>query len=696
MDLGVGLSIVIFASGLFGNATQAADCEPSRETRQALKHLEELTGAKLAEKQKALLEKMITQQPDDVFLHLRYQQVVNETDPERTGLIERYKDIAEKHHGDTEFSVLYAKAFVDANTPEAISQLKQVSSSAPDYPLTHLLLADIYSWGKFADHREMRTQLESFYTGCPASMNDLARDLLEGNATPEMAAKYSTPLRARLMKEADPENLTAWRTVWNLEFKAAPPAEHERIRKQLAADMVRLQKNAQRKDLNWLTTLQAGYKMLGDENARRRIEDRIAAEYPEAYEARAIVRTRWSKQHPAPKPSDSDESRQDYYRVELQAAEERLKVTPNDLESMSMRWDALNNLKDVDVTRLVAAGEAMRKASQNNLGWYSMPPFEFQIAKAYLKRKTHASEIPGLIKEGWTSYGVPGTAATSDRETDEVKKNRNESRLFMNIEAAGILLGAAEQLKQPELAKSTVEALADAKPEQPDEQSSLWMVKAKWADLNGRKLDALLMYRAALYARPRDLQPPAGEPNEIAENCDRLWKELGGTAEGENLWARKENGAEASSADGEWEKPAKELPAWQLPDLDGKTWKLVSLQGKTVLINVWASWCGPCRAEHPYLQKLYEKTRGRSDIQIVTFDVDDELGGVAPYMKENKYTFPVLLAKDYVNDLLPLISIPRNWVIDATGKWQWEQIGFGSPESWEDAVLEKLGKARPE
>ena len=94
-----------------------------------------------------------------------------------------------------------------------------------------------------------------------------------------------------------------------------------------------------------------------------------------------------------------------------------------------------------------------------------------------------------------------------------------------------------------------------------------------------------------------------------------------------------------------WTKPAIELPPWKLRDLQGKIWKQSDFHGKTMLINVWASWCVPCRQELPNLQKLYEQVQGRSDIQIVTFNVDGELGKLLLFMKEKGYTFPVLLAQ---------------------------------------------------
>jgi len=129
---------------------------------------------------------------------------------------------------------------------------------------------------------------------------------------------------------------------------------------------------------------------------------------------------------------------------------------------------------------------------------------------------------------------------------------------------------------------------------------------------------------------------------------------------------------------------------FSLSDLEGKTWKLASLEGKAVLINLWATWCGPCRAEHPEFQKLYEKLKERSDVSVISFNVDDDLGKVAPYMKDNKYTFPVLLARELVDQVVPVIAIPQNWFVDTKGKLQWLQEGYGGDPQWQAMMLAKL------
>ena len=126
--------------------------------------------------------------------------------------------------------------------------------------------------------------------------------------------------------------------------------------------------------------------------------------------------------------------------------------------------------------------------------------------------------------------------------------------------------------------------------------------------------------------------------------------------------------------------------------MNGKTWKLKELGGKTLLINLWATWCGPCQAELPHLEKFYQKTKDRKDIQILTFDLDEDLGVVAPYLKEKGYTFPVLPAYSTVVGLLDGFAIPQTWLVDPHGIWQSKQIGFGGG-SEADFEKEMLGHA---
>ncbi len=343
---------------------------------------------------------------------------------------------------------------------------------------------------------------------------------------------------------------------------------------------------------------------------------------------------------------------------------------------------------------MVAAGDAMLRASRKRDDWFVVPPLEFQLARALLKKKVEVGRVPDLVSDGTAIFGEWQAGMQDDRNPDEYNAPDDGNAFYVKTEAARILIDAARQLNKPQLPASVVAELESIKTEKAWSKSSILDIRGQFAEIQGHKLDALLFYRSAVDARAPAATPP--RKDELAENVARLWKDLGGTSDAKELWDGKEKKkAEVAEGGGRWEVPRQAMSKWQLPDIAGNTWKLTSLEGKTLLINLWSTSCGPCRAEHPYLEKLFQKVKGRTDIQILSFNIDDEIGAVAPYMKENGYTFPALLAQDYVNDLLPSISIPRNWIVDAAGKWRFEQIGFGSKEDWEQDILDKLEHTRP-
>ena len=88
---------------------------------------------------------------------------------------------------------------------------------------------------------------------------------------------------------------------------------------------------------------------------------------------------------------------------------------------------------------------------------------------------------------------------------------------------------------------------------------------------------------------------------------------------------------------------------------------------------------------------MYEKTKDRSDLLVLTMNVDEELGLVEPFTKEKRYTFPVLPAYTFIHNLLDSVGVPQNWILDRQGKWQWQMLGFNSMElDWEATTLAKL------
>jgi thiol-disulfide isomerase/thioredoxin len=118
-----------------------------------------------------------------------------------------------------------------------------------------------------------------------------------------------------------------------------------------------------------------------------------------------------------------------------------------------------------------------------------------------------------------------------------------------------------------------------------------------------------------------------------------------------------------------------------LKGLDGNTVKLSDLKGKVVVVDFWATWCGPCKMSFPFLQKIYEKYQSNPDVKILALDTWENVSGkeredlVKKFMADNKYTFPVLFDEDFVTKY-GVTGIPTKFIIDKKGMIQVKSIGF--------------------
>ncbi len=83
--------------------------------------------------------------------------------------------------------------------------------------------------------------------------------------------------------------------------------------------------------------------------------------------------------------------------------------------------------------------------------------------------------------------------------------------------------------------------------------------------------------------------------------------------------------------------------------------------------------------------------RSYSALSCCAADVDDNVGLVAPFMKENKYTFPVVPASFLVREMVPSLGIPLNWIVDVAGVARLECVGFGADaDKWADQALQAI------
>ena len=122
------------------------------------------------------------------------------------------------------------------------------------------------------------------------------------------------------------------------------------------------------------------------------------------------------------------------------------------------------------------------------------------------------------------------------------------------------------------------------------------------------------------------------------------------------------------------DEPVREYAA---ATLEGDTISLQSLRGQVVLLNLWATWCTPCRMETPYLQSLFEE-READGFQIVgiSMDTGDAADQVAMFVEEYGVTYTILHDPKMVGmELYQVLGLPATFLIDREGVLRWMRYG---------------------
>lgn len=135
-------------------------------------------------------------------------------------------------------------------------------------------------------------------------------------------------------------------------------------------------------------------------------------------------------------------------------------------------------------------------------------------------------------------------------------------------------------------------------------------------------------------------------------------------------------------------------PNFELKGMNGKPYSITQLNGKPVLINFWASWCGPCRKEAPDLVRLYEKYKDQIEFLAVNATSDDSLKDAESFVKEFKLPFPVLLDEQgIVSALYKVQSYPITYFVDKNGTIFEINLGITSANALEQTIVRTIHAA---
>jgi len=183
--------------------------------------------------------------------------------------------------------------------------------------------------------------------------------------------------------------------------------------------------------------------------------------------------------------------------------------------------------------------------------------------------------------------------------------------------------------------------------------------------------------------------------NEVVVGLKEAYLQAKGKSEGfekylNELYADMKKSIKAKLAKELISQPA---PTFSLLDLKGNKVSLAELKGKVVILDFWATWCGPCKKSFPAMQKALDKYKEDPNVRFLFIDtwerIPEPKKAVQAFIEDNKYTFSVLLDDNNtkVVDKFGIIGIPTKFIIDGKGNIRYKLIGF---EGSDEAAVEEI------
>ncbi|HXJ39068.1 MAG TPA: TlpA disulfide reductase family protein [Bryobacteraceae bacterium] len=294
------------------------------------------------------------------------------------------------------------------------------------------------------------------------------------------------------------------------------------------------------------------------------------------------------------------------------------------------------------------------------------------------KYKAQVESMRGKAAQGHMSEGQWAEEVNKGMARAMVLEARATGNLGHIDEAAGIASRAWELYPGSEVARE----------------------RARWIAKQGKDAEALQFYADAFTIE--DARTTATDRAADRVHMGELQKKLAGSEKGLGdvvLAAFDRNAAlkAARAAAIRLKDPnagADDLLAFTLPRIDGgESVRVASLKGKTVVMDFWATWCGPCRIQHPMIEKVKKKFEKDANVVFLSVDTDEDHAIVPKFLSEVKWAGPSYYDAG-LGLHLNISSIPTVLILGPDGKVSSRMVGF-IPERFEEMLAERISETRP-
>jgi len=584
--------------------------------------------------------------------------------------------------------------------------LDEIMARQPGVVWPHLDLVELESLPGRRDPGPIESHLKAFLRVCPECPD--AYRHFEFVQDPELIRQGARNLRRSFERRNTPLDLPGWPILWALEGRSGlDPAE---LRSRVRGDLKRIESWPFRPLPEFLAVYRHASELLSDSALLEALDAKVAKSAPHSRLMLSIVQARWSRENPRPGRDAPPEEQKRHREKESQAEAEWRRGWPGDCGFVQNDWMRIASMARGDnranVEEVISAADKILRCREEfpdaGVSW---PPVQTGLAELYVKYGVRLEEVPKLLDAGLEAVEkqekyritlelIPAELRATAIDNRELTFQRTQ-QIRADYLIASDRLGEARAVIEQELAR--IEANRPRSNGPPHDQARFRLQPSEWlqrlarvAEKENRVEDALALYRSSLKGLPKQALASAILPP--VASVKQCYLNHGGTERGWLEWATAAAGPEPprlTPAPVRFEIP---LPDFSITDLGQWTWTLQGLKGKGTFVNLWATWCGPCLAEHPEIQRLHELAKEHPNLQVLTVSVDANPMLVTTYLKKKNYTFPVIHAPVLAAKLFPWVGLPTSFLVNGHG-WRSGLYPFAAGEQSVQRTLADLIEA---